>query len=113
MAWDWEYDSEFEGKFHVHTQYSPKSINWFDWLGNSVGVGTGVAVLQLSRERIDQSCHGHKLGDPVTLWFRDPATFRAGEVYNYCCQWQDIIGGSPYAPQVQVLKWIKNKVSIF
>ena len=82
-------------------------------MGNSVGVGTGVAVLELSREEIDQICHGDKLGDPATLRFRDPATFRAGEVHNYYHQWQDIIGGSPSAQQVQVLKWIKDKVSIF
>ena len=72
-----------------------------------------MAVLELSREEIDQICHGDKLGDPATLRFRDPATFRAGEVHNYYHQWQDIIGGSPSAQQVQVLKWIKDKVSIF
>ena len=44
--------------------------------------------------------------------FRDPASFRAGEVNNYYHQWQDIIGGCPSAQQLQVLKWIKDKVSI-
>ena len=71
-----------------------------------------MAVLELSREEIDQICYGDKLGDPATLRFRDPATFRAGKVYNYYHQWQDIMGGSPSAQQVQVLKWIKDKVSI-
>ena len=37
----------------------------------------------------------------------------AGEVHNCYHQWQDIIGVSPSAQQVQVLKWIKDKVSIF
>ena len=72
-----------------------------------------MAVLELSREEIDQICHGDKLGDPATLRFRHPATFRAGEVHNYYHQWQDIIGGSPSAQKVQVLKWIKDKVSLF
>ena len=108
LTWDWECNSEFEGKLHAYTQYSPKSVNSVDWLGNSVGVGTGVAVLELSREEIDQIC----LGDPATLWFRDPASFRAGEVHNYYHQWQDIIDDSPSTQQVQVLKWIKDKVSI-
>ena len=84
-------------RLHAYTQYSPKSISWADWLGNSVGVGTGVAVLELSRAEIDQICHGDKHGDPATLRFRDPATFRAGEVHNYYHQWQDIIGSSPSA----------------
>ena len=72
-----------------------------------------MAVLELSRDEIDQICHGDKLGDPATLRVRDPATFRAGEVHNYYHQWQDIIGGSPSPQKVQVLKWIKDKVSIF
>ena len=44
-----------------------KSINWVDWLGNSVGVGTGGTVLELSREEIAYICHGDKFGDPATL----------------------------------------------
>ena len=47
------------------------------------------------------------------LRFRDPVNFRAGEVHNCYHQWHDIIGVSPSAHQVQVLKWIKDKVSIF
>ena len=47
------------------------------------------------------------------LRFRDPVNFRAGEVHNCYHQWQDIIGVPPSAQQVQVLKWIKDKVSIF
>ena len=82
-------------------------------IGWGAQVGTGVAVLELSREEIDQICHGDKLGDPATLRFRDPATFRAGEVHNYFHQWQDIIGGSSSAQQVQVLRGIKDKASIF
>ena len=100
----WECDSEFEGKLDAYSQYSLKSINWVDWLGNSVGVGAGVAILELSRDEIDQICHGDKLGDPATLRFRDPASFRDGDVHNYYHQWQNVIGGSPSAQQVQVLK---------
>lgn len=59
-----------------------QSVNWVDWVGTSVGVGTGVTVLELSREEIDQIRRGIKLGDPTTLQFRDPASFRAGEVHN-------------------------------
>ena len=72
-----------------------------------------MAVLELSKDEIDRICHGDKLGDPATLRFRDPVNFRAGEVHNCYHQWQDIIGVSPSPQQVQVLKWIKDKVSIF
>ena len=104
LTWDWECDPEFEGKLHAYSQYSPRSINWVDWLGNSAGVGTGVAVLELSKDEIDRICHGDRLGDPATLRFRDPVNFRAGEVHNCYHQWQDIIGVSPSPQQVQVLK---------
>ena len=67
LTWDWECDSEFEGKLYAHSQHSPRSINWVDWLGNSAGVGTGVAVLELSKDKIDRICHGDRLGDPATL----------------------------------------------
>lgn len=113
LTWNWECDSEFEEKRLAYTRYSPKSINWVDWVGNSVGVGTGVTVLELSREKIDQIYHGDKLEDPTTLQFRDTASFHAGEVHNYYQQWQDIIRDYPSAQQVQVLKWIRDKVSIF
>lgn len=53
------------------------------------------------------------LETPATLRFRDPVNSRAGEVHNCYHQWQDIIGVPPSAQQVQVLKWIKDKVSIF
>ena len=42
LIWDWELDSEFEGNPLSFTQYSPRSLNWVDWLGNPVGVSTGV-----------------------------------------------------------------------
>ena len=113
LTWDWECDPEFEGKLHAYSQYSQRSINWVDWLGNSAGVGTGVAVLELSKDEIDRICHGDRLGDPATLRFRDPVNFRAGEVHNCYHQWQDIIGVSLSPQQIQVLKWIKDKLSIF
>jgi len=47
------------------------------------------------------------------LRFRDPACFRAGEVHNHYGQWQEIVGELPSTEQVQVLKWIRDKVSIF
>ena len=104
---------EFERKLHAYTQYSPKPVNWVDWSGNSVGDSTGVTVSEITREEIDQIFHGDKLGDPARLRFRDPASFRAGEVHNYYHQWHNIVDDPPSPQQVQVLKWINDKVSIF
>ena len=104
---------EFERKLHAYNQHSPKAVNWVDWSGNPVGVGTGVTVSEIPKEEIDQICHGVKLGDPARLQFRDPAIFHAGEVHNHYHQWQNIVDDPPSAQQVQVLKWINDKVSIF
>jgi len=100
LIWDWEHDSDFEEKRLAYTQYSPKPLNWIDWLGNSVGVGTGVTVTELSWEEIDQIIRGDKLGDPAMLRFRDPAYFRAGEAHNHSDQWQEIVGDLPSIEQV-------------
>ena len=81
-----------------------------DCLGNSVGVGTGVALTELSREEIDQICHGDSLGDHATLRFRDPANSLVGGVHNCYHQWHDIICISPSASKVQVWKWIKDSL---
>ena len=88
-------------------------MNWVDWLGNPVGVSTGVTVLDLPDGEIDQIFRGEKLGDPAILRFRDPGCFRAGEIHKYSDQWKQIAGDSPSPQQAQVLKWIEDEVSIF
>jgi len=76
-----------------------------------VGVSTGVTATELSRE--DLVIRGDKLGDPAMLRFRDPTCFRAGEVHEHYVQLQEIVGDSPSTEQLQTLKWIRDKVSIF
>ena len=69
LIWDWELDSEFERNLLAFTKYSPRSVNWVDWLGNPVGVSTGVTVLDLPEGEIDQIIRGEKLGDPSHFTF--------------------------------------------
>ena len=91
----------FEEKLLASTRYSPKPLSWVDWLGNSVGVSTGVTATEFSREDIDLVIRGKKLGDPAMLRFRDPACFRAGEVHEHYAQWQEIVGDRPSTEQQQ------------
>ena len=86
-------------------------MDWVDWLGNPVGFSTGETVSDFSKEEIDQIILGNKLKDPAMLWFRDSACFHAGEIHNCYDQWREIAGDSPPIQHVQVLKWIKDKVS--
>ena len=46
-------------------------MNWVGWLGDPVGVSTGVTVLDLPDGEIDQIFRGEKLGDPAILRFRE------------------------------------------
>jgi len=45
--------------------------------------------------------------------FRDPETFVAGELHNHLEQWEAIADEIPTPEQLQVLRWIREKVSIF
>ena len=83
-------------------------MNWIDWLGNSVGVSTGVTVLDLPDGDINQIIRGEKLGDPTILCFRDPGCFRAGEIHKYSDQWRQIADDFLSPQQAQVLKWIED-----
>ena len=85
----------FEEILLPSTRYSPKSLSWVDWLGNSVGVRTGVTATEFSREDIDLVIRGDKLGDPAMLRFRDPACFHTSEVHEHYGQWQEIVGDRP------------------
>ena len=83
-------------------------MNWVDWLGNPVGVSTGVTVLDLPDGEIDQIFRGEKLGDPAILRFRDPGCFRAGEIHKYSDQWKQIVGDSPSPQQAQAQPFSGN-----
>lgn len=101
MIWDWELDSEFDGNLLAFTQYSPRSVNWVDWLGNPVGVNTGVTVLDPPDGEIDQIFRGEKLGDPAILRFRDPGCFRAEKSINI------VISGSKLRVILRLLNKLK------
>ena len=55
---------------------------------------------------------GDALGDPTTLFFRDPTSFRTGELHRHYEQWSEIVGQHPTVQQAEALHWIKEGVSI-
>ena len=64
-------------------------------------------------EELNRVFCGDQLGDPTRLLFRDPNSFYAGELHQHPEQWEMIVGEQPTPRQEQVLKWIREKVSIF
>jgi len=83
-------------------------VEWVDWEGKKVETGLGVTVNDLAGRDLDPVVQGVQLGNPADLLFRDPSSFRAGELHNHYEQW--VRFGTQ---QKEVLGWIRNKVSIF
>ena len=93
-------------------QSGPQSTRWVHYEGSTAAVGEGAAVSP-HIDDLNRVFSGDRLGDPSTLFFRDPHSFRAGELHQHYDEWAMMVGEHPNPQQVQVLKWIREQVSIF
>lgn len=84
-------------------------MKWVGINGIPVEASGGVTVSQESLERI---INEHSYSDPADLGFRDPLSFRAGELHANFDFWDTTVGICLTAQQTQVLSWIRDKVSI-
>lgn len=100
---------EFDSAIRCLPGINLNPIKWVNWEGEAVRAGWGSAVVG----RAHLVASGQQLGDPSELLFRDPLSFRAGELHEHVVEWSEIIGDNPSAQQKEVLGWIQNKVSIF
>ena len=82
-------------------------------MGNPVGVSTGVTATDFTKETIDEIVRGERQAGPSDLRYRDPSRFRAGELHKHYEQWENLAGDQPSPQQLQILEWIRNKISIF
>ena len=82
-------------------------------MGNPVGVSTGVTATDFTKETIDEIIRGERLAGPSDLRYRDPSRFRTGELHEHYEQWENLAGDQPSPRQLQILEWIRNKISIF
>ena len=81
-----------------------------DWTGERCEVSCGVTEPD---DHINMIIHGEVLATPSTLVFRDPSTFRAGELHRHVSEWQQLADDHPAPKQAHVLTWIREKVSVF
>ena len=97
-----------------HLYLSCQSLNpgWIGW-GTLVGVSMGVTATGFTKERIEEIIRGERLADPSELLYRDPSRFRAGELHDHYEQWENLVDDQPSPQQLQILRWIRNKISIF
>ena len=82
-------------------------------MGNPVGVSMGVTAIAFTKERIEEIIRGERLADPSELLYRDPSRFRAGKLHDHYEQWENLVDDQPSPQQLQILRWIRNKISIF
>ena len=85
-------------------------MTWVDCYGNSVKVGREMAACD--HDILQKIRKGELIGDIAELFFRDPNSFRAGELHSNFESWQYIAQESPSPQQAQILGWIRDKVSI-
>ena len=82
-------------------------------MGTSLEVSSGVTVQELSEQYIHRVIRGEELADPAKLLFRDPNVFRAGELHKHYGKWCKIGSDNPSPEQATILRWIRDRVSIF
>ncbi len=63
-------------------QSGPQSTRWVHCEGSTAAVGEGAAVSP-HIDDLNRVFSGDQLGDPSTLFFRDPHSFRAGQLHHY------------------------------
>lgn len=66
-------------------------ITLVDINGNPVDASGGVTV---NEEKLQRIMNGRSLGDPGDFFFRDPTSFRAGELHAHVDCWETIVGES-------------------
>lgn len=112
MFWHWEHDRQFDLHI-VQAARENVPLRWVDSVGNPVHVGGAMAANERLDPLLERVQRGESIGNIRDLVFRDPASFRAGELHHHLPHWEKIAETNCSATQTDVLGWIKNKVSVF
>ena len=67
----------------------------------------------MTRLEVERITNGAQLADLSKLRFRDPSSFQAGALRQHLEEWLDIIENPPPLQQMEVLKWVQDRVSVF
>lgn len=72
-----------------------------------------MTVLQNAKSTIHLVESGEMCGKISSLCFRDPKSFKAGELHKHVSQWEWLTEKCPGAKDGEVLNWIQNGVSVW
>ena len=75
-------------------------------------VGSGIAAIRNLEKRVQEVECGEMIAYVNELIFRDSGSFMAGELHNNLDYWQEIAERSPSDKQLEILAWIRDKVSV-
>ena len=114
MYHQWELDLEFDKRLQPYLspqrEVPENAVTWVNWVQQPCGSSHGEAVMD---DQIQKIIHGEALGHPSTLLFRDTQSFQAGEIHAHYPEWEKMAGNDPTSVQIQVLKWVRERVSVF
>ena len=97
----------------AHGQFQKNGVLWVDSRENPVTVSRGMAANCGLEDKVKRVEQGEVIGNVQELVFRDPNYFRAGELHSNATYWEEIAQRNPSSGQNEILRWIRERVSIF
>ena len=111
--WSWERDEAFDAMISEVVLKQQPPVKWVDFMGNLIRAGGGMAAnvrLALIADRVTK---GQTVGCVEELCFRDPDLFCPGKLHRNVEYWEATIQEQSSTIQSDVLRWIRDKVSVF
>lgn len=111
--WSWERDEAFDAMIIEVVSKQQPPVKWVDFMGNPVKAGGGMAANVRLAPVADRVTKGQTVGRVEELCFRDPDSFCPGELHRNVEYWEATIQEQSSTIQSDVLRWIRDKVSVF
>ena len=97
----------------AHGQFQKYGVLWVDSRENPATVSRGMAANCVLEDKVKRVERGEVIGNVQELVFLDPNYFRAGELHSNATYWEEIAQRNPSSGQNEILRWIRERVSIF
>ncbi len=111
--WSWECDAAFDATVVNVALEQQSPVQWVDFMGNPTEVSGGMVANAQLASIVENVTQGRALGHVEDLCFRDPNAFRPGELHKHVEYLDAITKGSSSAIQSDVVRWVRDKVSVF
>ena len=88
-------------------------VKWVDFIGNPIKAGGGMAAYVCLAPVAYRVMRGQTVGRVEELCFRDPDSFCPGKLHRNVEYWEATIQKQFSTIQSDVLRWIRDKLSVF